>query len=225
MASAASLASVGGGVLSGSLHAISGPDHLAAVVPRCIGKRWWISMQVGALWGLGHGVSGLMMGLFAFLVKDKLNLNKSPMISNLSTWTEILVGLSLILIGFLGVKESRSFDSDKAAAKEKLEQESGKKTGSFKSIFFNGLLHGLSWDGTPSLAPALAFTTWRPVVGFLSAYCWGVVVSMSMCTSLIGEGSVRVGRDNPKIPQQLSMFSSGLAIVIGLLWTGKGILT
>eukprot|EP00952_Eustigmatos_sp_NYUAD-ZCMA_P010120 41705-Eustigmatos_ZCMA.PRE.1 len=29
-----------------------------------------------------------------------------------------------------------------------------------RTVFFNGLLHGFSWDGTPTLAPALAFTNW-----------------------------------------------------------------
>ena len=30
-----------GGSVSGGLHAISGPDHLAALLPRCLGQRWW----------------------------------------------------------------------------------------------------------------------------------------------------------------------------------------
>ena len=30
-----------------------------------------------------------------------------------------------------------------------------------RAIFANGILHGFSWDGAPSLAPALAMTSWR----------------------------------------------------------------
>ena len=29
-----------GGVFAGGLHSITGPDHLAALLPICIGKRW-----------------------------------------------------------------------------------------------------------------------------------------------------------------------------------------
>jgi len=32
----------------------TGPDHLAALLPRCIGKRWYQAMRIGAVWGLGE---------------------------------------------------------------------------------------------------------------------------------------------------------------------------
>ena len=48
-----------------------GPDHLAAVLPRCIGKRWWIASRIGAMWALGHGVSASLLGLFAFFLKGE----------------------------------------------------------------------------------------------------------------------------------------------------------
>ena len=34
-------------------------------------------------------------------------------------------------------------------------------TSIIRAIFANGILHGFSWDGAPSLAPALAMTSWR----------------------------------------------------------------
>jgi hypothetical protein len=43
--STAAFAAVGGGVLAGGLHAISGPDHLAALLPRIMGKPWSTSMR------------------------------------------------------------------------------------------------------------------------------------------------------------------------------------
>jgi hypothetical protein len=41
---------------------------------------------------------------------------------------------------------------------------------SSKAVFLNGLLHGFSWDGTPTLAPALAFPNWGSVLLFLVSY-------------------------------------------------------
>ncbi|CAN0493441.1 unnamed protein product, partial [Hapterophycus canaliculatus] len=52
-----------GGVLSGGLHAVSGPDHLAALLPRIMGQKWHNSMRIGATWGLGHGFSATFIGL------------------------------------------------------------------------------------------------------------------------------------------------------------------
>ena len=93
-----SMSTIAGGALAGGLHAVagiarneaepnhllqrqcndlflvpmsfeSGPDHLAAVLPRCFGKRWWDSSRIGAIWAFGHGISASLLGLFAFYVK------------------------------------------------------------------------------------------------------------------------------------------------------------
>jgi hypothetical protein len=45
VAGTAAVASIGGGVLSGGLHAVSGPDHLAALLPRIMGKPWPSAMR------------------------------------------------------------------------------------------------------------------------------------------------------------------------------------
>ena len=34
-----------GGVFAGGLHSVTGPDHLAALLPICIGKRWCDYLQ------------------------------------------------------------------------------------------------------------------------------------------------------------------------------------
>ena len=60
--SGTSLAVALGGCLAGGLHAISGPDHLAAVLPPCIGQRWWNSSRIGVLWALGHGLTASFWG-------------------------------------------------------------------------------------------------------------------------------------------------------------------
>ena len=92
---AATLTAIIGGSLAGGLHAISGPtsppsdtrvssshitadccalpgpDHLAAVLPRCIGQRWWRAFPVGAVWAVGHGVSACLLGAVAFFLKGR----------------------------------------------------------------------------------------------------------------------------------------------------------
>lgn len=236
MANAAAFATVGGGVLAGGLHAVSGPDHLAALLPRIMGQKWHNSMRIGATWGLGHGFSAMVIGLAAFFFKDRLGLgHNEKLVAMMGTWTEGLVGVSLIAIGLLGLKESL-LDYEPAPAFEAKSAGSavvegsgnglGLGKGGGKAIFLNGVLHGFSWDGAPSLAPALALSSWTSVLWFLLAYCSGTMVAMSATTTLIGEGSVRVGKalDQPDIPRKLSIISSFVAITIGAVWLAKATL-
>ena len=43
------------GMLSGLLHALTGPDHLIALLPFIFHHRWYTSSQYGLVWGIGHG--------------------------------------------------------------------------------------------------------------------------------------------------------------------------
>lgn len=139
--------------------------------------------------------------------------------------TEIAVGLSLIVIGAMGIREAREWKDEvqpqslsaAATPDSELKKDAGKR-----AVMFNGLLHGFSWDGAPSLAPAIAVATWGGNIAFLSAYAAGTMGAMAITTTLIGEGTRRAGEvfNRPDIPQKLSYFSSFLAIAIGLIWCG-----
>ena len=51
-------ATIAGGLFSGRLHAVVGPEHLAALIPRCCGLRWHRAARVGAVWGGQGGGEG-----------------------------------------------------------------------------------------------------------------------------------------------------------------------
>ena len=121
---AASLATISalelttGGIFSGSLHAIAGPDHLAALIPRCCGLKWYSAARVGAIWGLGHGFSATLLGMAGFLLKKGVNLTGFGGFGLGMEWTkhagsamELAIGISLIIIGLLGVKEAKEWSS------------------------------------------------------------------------------------------------------------------
>jgi hypothetical protein len=66
--------------------------------------------SIGAVWGLGHGFSATMIGLAAFFLKDRLSVGSSggaKWVSKLGTYTEVLVGVSLITIGLIGEHTSQ----------------------------------------------------------------------------------------------------------------------
>ncbi|KAL7571057.1 hypothetical protein ACA910_003772 [Epithemia clementina (nom. ined.)] len=222
---------ISGGFFAGGLHAIAGPDHLAALLPRCSGQRWYRAGPVGALWGMGHGIAATILGVSAFALKATFRNNNSnsalrTLLSGASHLTEVALGLSLIVIGIMGIREAREWEEEisgvtpqsLSAAATDVTAKSGTKG----AVIFNGLLHGFSWDGAPSLAPSLALATWSGNLAFLSAYAAGTIAAMAIVTTLVGEGTRKAGQffQRPDIPQKFSLFSSVLAIVIGTVWMG-----
>lgn len=218
-----------GGFMSGGLHAIAGPDHLAALIPRVCGQRWYIAGRTGALWGVGHGISATLLGVTAFALKSRLNNMRGLrwLLQGASSALEIAVGASLIVIGLLGIKEAREWEDDDLAAKSlsAAAAEPAAKVAGKRAVIFNGILHGFSWDGAPSLLPALAVATWEGSVTFLLAYAFGTMATMGITTILVGEGTRKAGAmlQRPDLPQKLSMITSGIAIVIGLIWMGLAV--
>lgn len=227
---AAITSSMSGGLFSGGLHAIAGPDHLAALLPQCLGQRWYRSGRVGALWGIGHGISAALLGIAAFCIKNtfasSINGPWRKVLSGASHITDIAVGISLVFIGAMGIKEAREWkheiDGVQPQTLSSAATDAGMKWADSKAVVFNGLLHGLSLDGAPSLAPALAVATWGGNLAFLGSYALGTMMAMAVTTTLIGESTRKAGQvlKRPDIPQKLSMGSSILAIVIGVAWSG-----
>lgn len=173
---------------------------------------------------MGHGVSATILGLTAFGLKNRVS--TMPAIKGLligaSSAMEVAVGASLIFIGLLGIKEARSFEGgggDEEDSPLVMVEDDAVKAQK-RAVVFNGILHGFSWDGAPSLAPALAVATWKGSISFLLAYSLGTMGAMSITTTLIGESTRRAGQilHRPDLPQKLSLVSSFLAIAVGLFW-------
>jgi hypothetical protein len=120
--------SIVGGLLSGGLHAISGPDHLAALLPPSVGKPGWYGLRLGATWGMGHGVSAIFLGMCAYFLKGRIS-TQFKFLQQLSLFAEALVGLSLFVIGAIGIKENielknelESLEIEKIKKLEKMEK-------------------------------------------------------------------------------------------------------
>ena len=265
-------ATITGGIFAGSLHAIAGPDHLAALIPRCCGLPWYRAARVGAVWGLGHGVSATLLGIAGFLFKKGVRLSgvfatfattttgegSFDLLHHAGSFMELAIGISLIVIGLLGIKEAREWESpddvpiacdllDESADGKNLVKTStsGSTTSTSppqslssavtpasltisppnpakRAVLFNGILHGFSWDGAPSLAPAVAISTLRGSLTFLLSYALGTMAAMALATTIIGEGTRRAAGklDRPDLPRDLSVGSSFLALIVGVVWCG-----
>lgn len=211
---------LGGGALSGSLHALSGPDHLAAILPFILGYKWYKAAYFGSLWGLGHGLAASLLGILGFHVKDTLLGNN--LLPQLTNFADYAIGVTLIIIGTMGIHECqegsdaiiresgtsndstitlteirtlRPFEIGGTELEEKSQSMMlrGQKVLTSVAIpitiFANGCFLGLSWDGLPSLAPALALYSWEHLFAFLAAYCLGTVLTVATASGFIGEST------------------------------------
>jgi hypothetical protein len=184
---------------------------------------------------MGHGVSAAVLGIAAFALKSTFSTrgvatNLRKFLAGASHVTEIAVGLSLVVIGIMGIREAREWEEEiegvQPMSLSAAAAEAGIKSAQKRAVIFNGILHGFSWDGAPSLAPAIAVATWGGNLAFLTAYAVGTMSAMAVTTTLIGEGTRRAGQvfQRPDLPQKLSLFSSILAIAIGIAWCGLAVM-
>lgn len=230
-----------GGTAAGGLHAISGPDHLAALLPLCLGRRWLAAASTGATWGLGHGVGAALVGALGFALRGALNLDA------LARFSEVAVGVSIIVIGATGLQEAREWRDGlqecavryEAASEIVMSEElcEGENTPSppltsrmVTRTLLNGILNGVSGTGhVLGVLPALAMPTWAVAAAYLGCFGMGTFVTMALFTGLIGELSSRMGQrvgsafNQPAAPANLAMASSALALALGAFWTSRAL--
>ncbi|CAA7016581.1 unnamed protein product [Microthlaspi erraticum] len=208
------------GFLAGCLHTLSGPDHLAALAPLSIGRTKMESAAVGALWGCGHDAGQVIFGLLFLLLKDRLH------IEVLRTWGTRVVGLTLVIIGAMGIKEASeasepcvALETDvsgmvPAGEKQALPQTKKKKIGF--ATFATGVVHGLQPDALLIVLPALALPSRLAGSAFLIMFLVGTVIAMGSYTAFIGSCSEALKEKVPRITEKLTWVSSLVAIGLGL---------
>jgi len=213
------LSSAWTGFFAGCLHTLSGPDHLAALAPLSIGRTRVESAVVGALWGCGHDAGQVIFGLLFLLLKDRLH------IEVIRTWGTRVVGLTLLVIGAMGIREASEVPIPCVALEngecdvsinEPLDPApSGKKKIGF-ATFATGIVHGLQPDALMMVLPALALPSRLAGAAFLGMFLVGTVLAMGSYTVFIGSCSQALKERVPRITEKLTWAASILAISMGL---------
>lgn len=217
------LSSAWTGFFAGCLHTLSGPDHLAALAPLSIGRSKMESAAVGALWGCGHDAGQLIFGLVFLLLKDRLH------IEVIRTWGTRVVGLTLLVIGAMGIKEASEVPTPCVALENGecdvsvyegvetplISGEKKKKKIGF-ATFATGIVHGLQPDALMMVLPALALPSRVAGAAFLCMFLVGTVVAMGGYTVFIGSCSEALRKRVPRITEKLTWASSLVAIGLGL---------
>ncbi|XP_010526892.1 PREDICTED: uncharacterized protein LOC104804326 [Tarenaya hassleriana] len=206
------------GFFAGCLHTLSGPDHLAALAPLSIGRTRMESAAVGALWGCGHDAGQVIFGLLFLLLKDRLH------IEIIRTWGTRVVGLTLLVIGAMGIREASEIPAPCVALENgetdinsiQMEKTSTPKKKIGFATFATGIVHGLQPDALMMVLPALALPSRLAGAAFLIMFLVGTVIAMGSYTVFIGSCSQALKEKVPRITEKLTWASSLIAIGLGL---------
>lgn len=207
------------GFFAGCLHTLSGPDHLAALAPLSIGRTRMESAAVGALWGCGHDAGQVIFGLIFLLLKDRLH------IEIIRTWGTRVVGITLLVIGALGIREASEVPTPCVALDngecdvsmyEPLDNPTGGKKKIGFATFATGIVHGLQPDALMMILPALALPSRLAGAAFLVMFLVGTVVAMGSYTVFIGSCTQALKERVPRITEKLTWAASFIAIALGL---------
>ena len=227
------------GIAAGAVHVLTGPDHLAAVVPLSVNRRQrgW---SVGLAWGAGHALGSCLLIGAAFALRGML---PTDLFISVSAFCEYLVGVLLVGLGCWGVWRAKSLrlhthehrhdnqthrhvhlhprvEADAAAVERSLSPQvrHGDHVGHLHLPAGIGCVHGLAGGGTLLwLFPMLGMPQWD-LVAFVSGFAAAGVAAMALFTALVARAGT-AGAANIKgfYPLVLGL-SSAFAIAIGGIW-------
>ncbi len=211
------------GLVAGSLHVWSGPDHLAAIAPLAVDvrRRAWVT---GLRWGIGHSAGVLMVGTLSLLMRGLLP------IENISNWSERIVGVLLIAIGLWGIRKAMQIHAHEHEhhgeqhvhfhVHRANRPHSGNNVHNHHhSAFGIGTLHGLAGSSHfLGILPALAFTKTTDAVIYLAAFGLGTVAAMTVFSAAIATLAGREVFQTAGGYRALMCVSSGAAVLVGVYW-------
>jgi ABC-type nickel/cobalt efflux system permease component RcnA len=221
------------GLIASILHVLTGPDHLAAVMPFAIEskrKAW----KIGLFWGIGHLIGMLSIGILFIIFKDLIP------VEQISNYSEQIVGIVLIGIGlwsfyriFYQRKNHKHLHvhSENAPVIHKHQHEhlheqshhhkhnKGLKQSNFASLSI-GFLHGLAGISHFLLfLPVLSFDSQSDSVFYVSGFMVGIIIAMTTFAFVIGRMSTSIKNGHNEVLFKGIRLAGGLfAIIIGVYW-------
>mmetsp|Transcript_55578 Transcript_55578/g.121735 ORF Transcript_55578/g.121735 Transcript_55578/m.121735 type:complete len:286 (-) Transcript_55578:22-879(-) len=205
----------GAGFVMGALHGITGPDHIAAVLPLCVNKVFFLASMVGLSWGLGHGIGVGVLGCIAYAFKDYFLRH----IHDIEPYMNLLIAVALILIGVFGLWSVYRFSEEEYEKQTTVRRENGLSL--WAATLGTGILHGVSGAShLLGILPALSLPTWQLGLLYLAFFCLGCMVSMALFCGIAGQCTVSLKHcsDTKSLPRTIALAASVVAIVVGVVW-------
>ncbi len=157
------------GFYLGGIHILSAPDHLAAIVPLSLmdRKRSW---RIGLLWGAGHLIGLLGLGILLFYFKSLINLE------TLTHYEMLYIAILLLLVGIWIIYKSKNSSL----------LQTKKTHGHLSKITIGtGIIHGfLGFSHVYTLAPALSMND-VDFFSYFGGFAFGSIVSVVSFTYLL----------------------------------------
>lgn len=209
------------GLLLGMRHALE-PDHLAAVstlVARHRDPR--AGVIVGAMWGVGHSIALLLVGLALALMHAQLPHSVSALFE---------LGVAFMLIGLgarslvrslqLGTRGPRLAHRHGRTLHAHGVQHEHVHVGGFtlaRQPLLVGMLHGLAGSGALTALAFANVSTTAARLSFVALFGLGSVVGMAALTGLAGFSLARVSRSEGAA-RSLFAVTGALSLAVGVFW-------
>jgi hypothetical protein len=185
-------------LLLGMRHATD-PDHIVAVTTIVARERSVVKAAgIGAVWGLGHTITLLLVG--GAIIAFKIGFN-----ARLGLSMELCVAVMLIVLGLLNLFDVKM------------------RTGapSTSRPFFVGVVHGLAGSAAAALliVPLMDDPRWAAL--YLITFGLGTIVGMSIVTISIAAPSLLAAAHMPSLQRSLRVASGAVSLVFGLYLAHK----
>lgn len=188
------------GLYLGAIHIFSAPDHLAVLVPLSLldKKKSW---RVGLLWGLGHLIGLLLLGIILYFFKSVVDLHA------LEHYGMLYIAILLVLVGLWIVYKSRNVTF---SATPKSRSHLSKIT------IGTGFVHGFAgFSHIYSLAPALSMNDTQ-FSSYFGGFAIGSIVSVVLFTYLLCFIPERISAKQ-SLYQKIILWSGILTAILGVV--------
>jgi high-affinity nickel-transport protein len=210
------------GVALGMRHALE-PDHLAAVSTLATEQRdARAGVMVGALWGIGHSTSLLLVG-------GSLALLEAQMPVRLAQGFELLVAVMIVALGVRAMVRAVA-EGRRGAASTHTHDGGAPHTHpapvehvhAFRWVLATrpllvGLVHGLAGSGALTALVLAELPTTLARLTYIAVFGAGSVLGMALLTGLAGVPLLRLSR-TPRLAAALLGVAGLLSTGIGLWW-------
>jgi high-affinity nickel-transport protein len=185
-------------LLLGMRHATD-PDHVIAVTTIVSSERSLSrAARIGALWGLGHTLTILIVGSAIILFKVAFSVR-------LGLSMEFTVAIMLIVLGLLNLTTANAPVTRVSPARP----------------VFIGVVHGLAGSAGAALLLVPLIDDPRFAALYLIVFGLGTIVGMSLVTLAIAAPALAAGAPTARVQRSLRLASGALSVVFGLYLAHK----
>lgn len=208
------------GLVVGARHAFE-PDHLAAVSTLVSGSRSTRgAVGLGLLWGLGHTIALLAVGVALVLLDGVMPERLGAMFEGVVAVMLIVLGARAIVAGLrnrdghAGIHHHGGLQHVHSGANDHVHV--GDRALAWRPLTI-GLVHGLAGSGALT---ALAFAE-LPSAGarivYMIMFGAGSIAGMAVATGLTGAALQRISH-GPRTRRAFTLATGALSCVVGVVW-------